>query len=62
VRRPALELRVDVGPGDSGAPVVTPDGRVGGVVFARSNVRDHTAYAVAVSALGSRLRRPADRS
>jgi S1-C subfamily serine protease len=61
VRRPALELRADVEPGDSGAPVVTPDGRVAGVVFAQSGAREHIAYAVRVSALGARLRRPGDR-
>jgi S1-C subfamily serine protease len=52
VRRPALELDAAVLPGDSGAPVLTPDGRVAGVVFARSNRRAHTAYAVAASAIG----------
>jgi len=57
VRRDALELRADISPGDSGAPVVAPDGRVAGVVFAQSSVRAHTAYAVAVSGLESpRLR------
>jgi S1-C subfamily serine protease len=49
-RRPALELQADVLPGDSGAAVLTADGRVAGVVFARSNVRAHTAYAVAATA------------
>jgi S1-C subfamily serine protease len=57
VRRRALELAADIGPGDSGAPVVTHDGRVAGVVFAQSNGRDHTAYAV--SALAARPLRPA---
>jgi S1-C subfamily serine protease len=50
VRRPALELEADVLPGDSGAPVLTKDGHVAGVVFARSNRRAHTAYAVAATA------------
>jgi S1-C subfamily serine protease len=59
VRRHALELRADVEPGDSGAPVVGPDGRVAGIVFAQSDVREHTAYAVAVSALASPRLRPA---
>jgi S1-C subfamily serine protease len=57
VRRPALELAADIAPGDSGAPVVTLDGRVAGVVFAQSNRRAHTAYAV--SALAARPLRPA---
>jgi S1-C subfamily serine protease len=45
-RRPALELAVDVLPGDSGAPVLAPGGRLLGVLFARSNLRASTAYAV----------------
>jgi S1-C subfamily serine protease len=51
VRRRALELRADVEAGDSGAPVVTKDGRVAGIVFARSDLDDHKAYAVAASGL-----------
>jgi S1-C subfamily serine protease len=62
VRRHALELRADIAPGDSGAPVVTADGRIVGVIFAESNRREHTAYAVAVSALAGLRRRPAGRS
>jgi S1-C subfamily serine protease len=57
VRRRALELAADIAPGDSGAPVVARDGRVTGVVFAQSNRREHTAYAV--SALAARPLRPA---
>jgi Trypsin-like peptidase domain len=47
-RRPALEIRAEVAVGDSGAPLVTPTGRVAGVVFARSRTRPDVAYAVAV--------------
>ncbi|HEX5781343.1 MAG TPA: trypsin-like peptidase domain-containing protein [Solirubrobacteraceae bacterium] len=47
-RRPAFEIRADVAAGDSGAPLVTPTGRVAGVVFARSRTRPGVAYAVAV--------------
>jgi S1-C subfamily serine protease len=43
--RHALELDADVRAGDSGAPVVAP-GRLLGVIFARSQDRPHTAYAV----------------
>jgi hypothetical protein len=46
-RRPALVIRADVAVGDSGAPLVTPTGRVAGVVFARSRTRPGIAYAVA---------------
>jgi S1-C subfamily serine protease len=62
VRRPALELAADIAPGDSGAPVVTGDGRVAGVIFAQSNKRAHTAYATAVSALAVLRQLAADRS
>jgi S1-C subfamily serine protease len=36
-RRPVLELRAEAADGDSGRPVLSPDGRVVGVVFARSS-------------------------
>jgi S1-C subfamily serine protease len=60
VRRRALELAADVAPGDSGAPVVTGDGRVVGVVFAQASRRADTAYAV--NALAALPRPPAGRS
>ena len=62
VRRPALELAADIAPGDSGAPVVTGDGRVAGVIFAQSNERAHTAYATAVSGLAVLRQLPVGRS
>jgi hypothetical protein len=55
-RRAALVLRAEVQIGDSGAPVVTPGGRVAGVVFARSRARDDVAYAVDASAVAAVLR------
>jgi hypothetical protein len=54
--RPALELRADVAIGDSGAPLVTPTGRVAGVVFARSRDRGRTAYAVDATGVAALLR------
>jgi hypothetical protein len=48
--RPALELRADIDIGDSGAPVVTPGGHLAGIVFARSDARPGTAYAVDATA------------
>jgi len=44
--RAALELSAEVEDGDSGAPLVGTDGRVLGVLFARSEQRPETAYAV----------------
>jgi hypothetical protein len=54
-RRPALELAGAVAAGDSGAPVLR-DGRVAGVVFARSRDRAGVAYAVDAAALERLLR------
>jgi S1-C subfamily serine protease len=56
VRRPALELSAATDAGDSGAPVIGPDGRVAGVVYARSRDREGVAYAVDASALAAFLR------
>jgi S1-C subfamily serine protease len=43
--RPALELAATIAAGDSGAPVLR-DGRVAGIVFARSHDRAGVVYAV----------------
>lgn len=51
--RPALELAAPVAIGDSGAPVVDENGAVAGIVFARSNGRPGTAYAVDARVLAS---------
>jgi S1-C subfamily serine protease len=48
-KRPVLELRSEVKRGNSGAPVLTSDGRVVGIVFARSRVRAGRAWAVDAS-------------
>jgi hypothetical protein len=56
-RRPALELQARLGAGDSGAPVISEDGGLAGVVFARSTARAHTAYAVEAAAVERLLRR-----
>ena len=53
--RPALELAARTRAGDSGAPVVTEDGQVAGVVFARSRTVADTAYAVDARALDELL-------
>jgi hypothetical protein len=56
VRRPALDLAVDVAGGDSGAPLLDRSGRIVGVLFAASRGRAHTAYAVDATALAALLR------
>ena len=55
-RLAALELRAEVVVGDSGAPVIGADGRVAGVVFARSRTRADVAYAVDGGAVAALLR------
>jgi S1-C subfamily serine protease len=54
-RRPALELDARLRAGDSGAPVLTDDGEVAGVLFARSRNQRDTAYAVDARALEALL-------
>jgi S1-C subfamily serine protease len=48
-KRPVLEMRIEVRHGDSGAPVVSPAGRLVGVVFARSRTRAGVAWAIDAS-------------
>lgn len=50
-RRRALVLAAGVGRGDSGAPVVGPDGALLGMVFAASTAIDSRAYAVTADEL-----------
>ena len=52
-RRPVLELRAEVSDGDSGTPVLSPSGRVAGVIFARSQTRPGVAWAVALPGRGA---------
>jgi S1-C subfamily serine protease len=53
--RPGLELDADIEAGDSGGPVLV-DGKVVGVLWARSSKYDHRAYAIDPVAAGGRLR------
>jgi len=55
VRRPALELDARPRAGDSGAPVLA-DGKLAGVLFARSREHAGTAYAVDARAVERLLR------
>jgi S1-C subfamily serine protease len=45
VQRSGIEIAGDVQVGDSGGPVVTPDGTVIGIVYARSRTRANTGFA-----------------
>ncbi len=44
--RDIYQLRADVRPGNSGGPLLTPGGRVYGIVFARSSTESDTGYAL----------------
>jgi S1-C subfamily serine protease len=46
ITRDILELRAEVEPGDSGGPLILPDGTIGGVVFAESRVDPEVGYAL----------------
>ncbi len=49
--REIVTLSADVDHGNSGGPVLTQDGEVGGVVFARSDTSDLVGFAIPVSTL-----------
>ena len=51
VKRDVLRLAADLGPGDSGAPVVDRAGEVTGLVFSRAPDRATTAFALGASEL-----------
>jgi S1-C subfamily serine protease len=54
--RPALELDARLRAGDSGAPVLTEDGELAGVLFASSRRDGRTAYAVDAQAIETLLK------
>ncbi|MER6632045.1 MarP family serine protease [Streptomyces sp. NPDC000987] len=53
VTREIYAIRSTVRPGNSGGPLLTPDGRVYGVVFARSTSDDATGYALTAAEVAS---------
>ena len=46
IARTVIEMRADVAPGDSGGPVLLPDGTVGGVTFSESRDQPNVGYAL----------------
>jgi S1-C subfamily serine protease len=59
VTRTIYELQATVQPGNSGGPFVLPDGRVAGVVFARSVSQNTIGYALTAADVANRLQRVA---
>ncbi|MCL6106735.1 MAG: MarP family serine protease [Actinobacteria bacterium] len=49
VTRNIYEAQADVEPGNSGGPLIAPDGAVAGVVFARSLSQNNVGYALMIS-------------
>lgn len=60
VTREIYSIRSTVRPGNSGGPLLTTDGRVYGVVFARSTSDDETGYVLTVNEVASDAERAAN--
>ncbi|MHC3472473.1 MarP family serine protease [Streptomyces sp. 7R007] len=60
VTREIYSIRSTVRPGNSGGPLLTTDGRVYGVVFARSTTNDETGYVLTAAEVAADARRAAD--
>jgi len=55
VPREIIEMRVDVAPGDSGGPLLLPDGTVGGVTFSESRQNPQIGYALSPTAVAGAI-------
>ena len=55
VRREIVEIRSDIERGNSGGPLMLPDGTVGGVVFAEARTDDEVGYALAPRPVSERI-------
>lgn len=55
VPRQVVEMRADVSPGDSGGPLILPDGTVGGVTFSESRTDTTVGYALSPVAVSESI-------
>lgn len=55
VSRDVVEMQADVAPGDSGGPVLLPDGTVGGVTFSESRADPSVGYALSPVAVSESI-------
>jgi S1-C subfamily serine protease len=55
VAREVIEMQADVRPGDSGGPVMLPDGTVGGVTFSESRDDPTVGYALTPTAISTAI-------
>jgi hypothetical protein len=55
VRREIVEIRSDIDRGNSGGPLMLPDGTVGGVVFAEARTDDEVGYVLASRSVSERI-------
>jgi uncharacterized membrane protein required for colicin V production len=55
VARDVIEMRLDVSPGDSGGPVLLPNGKVGGVTFSESRQDPQIGYALSPAAVAATI-------
>jgi S1-C subfamily serine protease len=62
VTRSIVELRADVRRGDSGGPLLTAPGVVGGVIFGASRVDAGVGYALAASSVATEIREGTNRT
>ncbi len=53
VDRTIIELRAAIRPGDSGGPLILPDGTIGGLVFAESRTDPSVGYALTPTAVAT---------
>lgn len=56
IDRTIIELRAAIRPGDSGGPLILPDGTIGGIVFAESRTDSTVGYALTPTAVAAEVR------